>query len=452
MASEPYSKEVISSEQCTAGLSVDECEKEFKNNHRNEFEYIEVEGDGNCLFRALSEFYKRKDIGVPEFQNPKSWKPFRAFLINKLEELVKDNRNIEAQFELMIATNFANQTEAQETQILSRMAVYSQSLEDYPRKQKNYMNQLASYHLLSKEGLHIQKPDEPLFPQPPEHLPPITEKTIAQLFADLRGNNAWNVAMLELLISKLPIILGVNISIYRVTSHDNGSVTIDNYFYTPIQGYEADVTIYLLLNGAHYGLLYPRNPVMYPARPAASVAARPAMRNNNLNAGLAASLLTLRINNKIHNQKEKEHPKAILADMPASMPAMPASMPAMPRNNSNNYNFNKALAASMNMLYINNNKQYIHNNEKYANIKNNTRTRLEEIKDLYPIRTTTKAQLQKELDRYHILYDLQNDKKTLYNKFIIALRNDINNMKSKNKGGASRKARRNIRRTVRNKK
>jgi len=231
-ALESDSKNMQPPYKCTEGLDSDQCQKEFIVRHG--FKYIYVDADGNCLFRALSEFYKRKDIGVPGFQGQKDWRLLRPFLIDEVERLMKNHSNT---LETMIVTNFINQTEHRKEQLLSRMAVYQQQLKDYPKSKKKYDKELAEYI---------------------ENLPSIEKKTVKQLFSELRGKGSWDVAMIELLISRLPAILGVNISIHKV-EHDStrpNSYKVTNYFYRPVE-YKPEHTINLMLNGAHYGLLVP---------------------------------------------------------------------------------------------------------------------------------------------------------------------------------------------------
>lgn len=330
LASEP--KNMQPPYPCKKGLDSDECQAAFIQNKK--FKYIYVDADGNCLFRALSEFYKLTDMPVQGFRDQKYWTLLRPFLIDKVEKMMENYSNT---LETMIVTNFINQTERRKEQLLSRMAVYQDQLEQYPKAQKKYKQELATYLMMKDEGIHMNEPKKPESPKSPEKLPSIKKKTVDQLFSELRGEGAWDVAMIELLISRLPAILGVNISIHKV-EHDStrsNSYKVTNYFYRPV-GDNPEHTINLMLNGAHYGLLVPlpKNAVFNnekdenssasgrarpsaasrKARPSVSGRVRPSVSrksqkasSNNQNAELQAALEQSRamaashVNNNIDN-------------------------------------------------------------------------------------------------------------------------------------------------------
>lgn len=395
---------------CNQGKSESICKKQFLKEHP-QFEFVDVEGDGNCMFRAIAEFYRRSGRTVPGIAHPENYIELRRYAVEQFIRFIMDNIDIQMGL-IDIDYQFRLQRHEQHKEHLQNTMIFLK------KSKKSIQQALAA-------------------------LPPIVERTAEQILDELREVGSWDNAAFDMMVERVPAILNVNLSIYIINppTSQNKNYVVSNYMHTPNDGPEAFTTIHLILADNHYGLLYPKN-----------------QENANLNAAIAASMHNAE--RVAHNQQQINNNNARFAEQlqqlqinnkPRSTRKKPSVgvLPIVANNVANNVAPNS----------YHSNSSIVSNTSLASSIGSFNGFSIENAQEEYPYKTTTVKQLKELLDTYGIKYGSKDTKETLYGLFLMAFMENINkrtrvklqsNKHSAKQASkvASRKAARNARRAA----
>jgi hypothetical protein len=268
----------------------------------------------------------------------------------------------------------------------------------------------------------------------------MNERPLEMVLDELAKTCVWNVPAFEMMVERVPIILNVNLRIYKI-NHEDEQYTITEALHTPYDRLPVGTTISIFLASNHYGLIYSnRNN---------NNTRRKRQENMNMNAAIAASIQTaenaayikqMKNNANFAEQLHKleiNSKKSVTRRKP-TVGVLPVVAPVVaPAYNSNSSNVSNASNAS--------------------SIASFNGFNIENAKNQYPFKTTTIKDIKEMLHVYGIEYDSKAKKEELYGEFIMAFVSNINqrtkNKLQKNKQAvkynskvASRKAARNARR------
>lgn len=326
---------------CNQSKSEERCRLQFLSAHP-QFTYVAVEGDGNCMFRSIAEFYRRTHIRIPGVTHPENYVELRRYLARRFEEYVRENIDVQA---MLIDLDYNYRLD-------------QQRLEEEERQ--------LTMEFLKREG----RRNSPISHSSP--LQQVEEKTVDEILGELHETTVWNTAAFDAMVERVPAILNVNLDIYIVNPPSGKIKTyvVSNYMHTPNDGPEVETTISLFLADNHYGLLYPTDAIdaaelnlamqhslstfnnntrrrrQEQENANAAFAASLQARNNNLqgrlrqeqlNAEFAANLASLDLSN-IPSVKPKTRKKPVVGVLPISQPKTrkkPAVAVLPPSYNSN---------------------------------------------------------------------------------------------------------------------
>ena len=66
------------------------CKNEFFQNHP-ELEYVEVDGDGNCFFRALAAYYEKTGKSIHGVNDPTNFQELRQYIVARFRQQIANN-------------------------------------------------------------------------------------------------------------------------------------------------------------------------------------------------------------------------------------------------------------------------------------------------------------------------------------------------------------------------
>ena len=264
----------------------------------------------------------------------------------------------------------------------------------------------------------------------------MNERPLEEVLAELARSCVWDVPAFEMMVERVPIILNVNLRIYKI-NREGGHYTVTEALHTPYDRLPVGTTISIFLASSHYGLIYSnRNN---------NNTRRRGQVNTNLNAAIAASIQTAenekRMRQMINNSKIAEELQQLEINSKKSAtrrkPKVGVLPVIIPNYNSNSSNVSNASIAS--------------------SIAPFNGFNIENAKSAHPYKTTTVKSLKEMLNVYGIEYHPKDTKETLYGEFIMAFVSNIDqrtkNKLQKNKQAAkyaskvaSRKAARNAQR------
>lgn len=217
---------------CNQGKSESKCKAQFLEENP-QFQFIDVIGDGNCMFRAIAEFYRLSGKPLPPIAYPENYaEPYevlRAYVVEQFSDYVLDD---------------------EDTQGTLVILDYDHRLQ----QQEEYKKQLQDNMMYYKNKKNIETIQQQI-----DSLPPILERDIPTILTELAKTCEWNNAAFDMMGQRVATILHINTSIYIVNppNKQHANYVVDNYVQTPNNGPEADTTVHLILADGHYGLLYP---------------------------------------------------------------------------------------------------------------------------------------------------------------------------------------------------
>ncbi len=352
---------------------VEECLKEFL--QERGWAWIPVQGDGNCFFRAVAEYYERSNHGI---------KPNYTELRQQVADFI-------------------------ETKIYEGDPDLPSTIIALEMTKKN-----------EKQGVS-------------------PEEIIERALGKIRTDRVWKAQSFEIVPHNMAKALGVNIDIYDARSYKNPKKEvwsvkdgITEYRMTEFQPTKIEVNYLvpeapspihinlLRTHEGHYDLLWPSN---------GPHAAAAAMKNNNEkvnnsmgaqlqklqqienNAKFAQQLQKLSIENNVSPKKKKSSKPKVVHKNPffnnvASLKLSPKASPKSHHSNSS----------------------FVSNASNVSSVSSYNGYPIENIQQAYPHkdRTLTRNKLKGLLNEYGIEYAPKNLRNTLYSKFIMAFKENVN--------------------------
>jgi len=185
---------------CT-GRTQESCRKQYLSEHRD-LKYVRVPGDGNCFFRSIAAYYRREnkylDHVHPGIVNPRRYHQLRRYIVQQLGLQIERENYLQGTLK----------------------ALYND-----PKKYRKMRN---------KNG----------------------EISIKKILSKLARQCVWNVPAFEMMVERVPIILNINLIIYKVEG-DSSQYYVTKSVYTPYDGAPVPTTISIFLESNHYGLVFP---------------------------------------------------------------------------------------------------------------------------------------------------------------------------------------------------
>ena len=201
----------------------------------------------------------------------------------------------------------------------------------------------------------------------------LNDRPINTILSELAKTCVWNVPAFEMMVERVPILLNINLIIYKIRRGKSGPYTVTESIHTPHDGPPVPTTISIFLASSHYGLIFPidaeslvsdenenenndENENENENNNALQAAMKASLYNNNsksnsnnndLQAAMKASLYNNSKSNNIIAELERE---IAAAEAKAAAKAATKAAAKAPRNN----NLNAALAESLHAVSLNN--------------------------------------------------------------------------------------------------
>jgi hypothetical protein len=141
----------------------------------------------------------------------------------------------------------------------------------------------------------------------------LNDRPINKIISELAKTCVWNVPAFEMMVERVPILLNINLIIYKVRRGKSGPYTVTESLHTPHDGPPAPTTISIFLASNHYGLIFPIDAESLVSDENEDENENENENNNALQAAINASLYN---NSK---SKLKSNNNALHAAMKASL-------------------------------------------------------------------------------------------------------------------------------------
>ena len=179
----------------------------------------------------------------------------------------------------------------------------------------------------------------------------LNDRPINTILSELAKTCVWNVPAFEMMVERVPILLNINLIIYKIRRGKSGPYTVTESIHTPHDGPPVPTTISIFLASSHYGLIFPidaESLVSDENENENNDENENENENNNaLQAAMKASLYNTSKSNNIIAELERE---IAAAEAKAAAKAATKAAAKAPRNN----NLNAALAESLHAVSLNN--------------------------------------------------------------------------------------------------
>jgi hypothetical protein len=217
---------IIGTFKCEPHNNTEEkCKKQFFKDRRD-LQYIDVDPDGNCLFRSIAKYYENSGELLPGIANPSDYNVLRQYIAEQFGAYI---RMRPALFDEIIDQDLHFRQE---------------------RRDKLYKDRVAAALLQYQEGITNEY-------VPPRRLKKAVERSIDTILDELLNTGVWNVPAFDMMLELVPTLLHITLHTYSLLEGID-SYVISIYNAQPENG-PSNTTISVFLSGGHYGLIYPKN-------------------------------------------------------------------------------------------------------------------------------------------------------------------------------------------------